>query len=105
LRRMARLHTSPRGHWNWRIPVSHRHGTRHDRMMFVGGQVDLDERGNVNHPGDLRRQAGNVLGHVARVLETLGGRADDIVKLNLFHAAATRDEEDEILRLVRAWLP
>ena len=74
-------------------------------MMFVGGQSDLDDRGNVNNPGDLARQTDNVLTHLERVLETLGGRVADVVKMNLFHAAKTRDEEDELLRQVRKRLP
>jgi enamine deaminase RidA (YjgF/YER057c/UK114 family) len=74
-------------------------------MMFVGGQADLDEHGNVNNAGDLRRQADTVLDHLARVLETLGGVLGDIVKMNLFHAAATREDEDELLRQVRKRLP
>src|SRR5688572_1304343 len=102
---MTRRHASPPSHANWRIPVTHRHGTRHDRMMFVGGQADLDEHGNVNNPGDLRRQAETVLSHLERVLETLEGRLGDIVKINLFHAAAAREEEDELLRQVRKRLP
>src|SRR5688572_14864402 len=102
---MTRRHASPEGHWNWRIPVTHRHGTRLDRLMFVGGQADLDQRGNVNNAGDLRRQTEAVLDHLERVLETLDGRLGDVVKINLFHAGATRDEEDELLRQVRKRLP
>src|SRR5687767_9276601 len=74
-------------------------------MMFVGGQADLDERGNVNNAGDLRRQTETVLDHLARVLETLEGRLGDLVKINLFHAAARREEEDGLLRQVRKRLP
>ena len=44
---MIRKHFSPPNHWNWRIPVTHRHGTRHGTLMFVGGQCDLDADGNV----------------------------------------------------------
>ena len=73
--------------------------------MFVGGQADLDERGNVNNAGDLRRQTETVLTHLQRVLDSLGGSLRDIVKLNLFHVASTRADEDELLRQVRARLP
>jgi enamine deaminase RidA (YjgF/YER057c/UK114 family) len=97
---MKAAHRSPPRHWNWRIPVTHRHGTRHERLMFVGGQCDLDEQGNVNNPGDLARQADACMGHVERVLESLDGRADDLVKLNVFHAGKTVEDEHDLLRRI-----
>jgi enamine deaminase RidA (YjgF/YER057c/UK114 family) len=94
-------HATPANHWSWRIPVRHRQGTRHDRLMFVGGQADLDAAGNVNHPGDRLRQADACMQHVAAVLEALGGRMQDIVKLNVFYAAGTLDDELALLRQIR----
>ena len=93
-------HASPPGHWRWRIPVPHRHGTRQDRLMFVGGQVDLDASGNANHPGDLARQADACMAHVERVVESLEGRFEDVVKLNVFHTGKTVDDEHELLRRI-----
>ncbi|HET7730317.1 MAG TPA: RidA family protein [Usitatibacter sp.] len=100
--RMTRKHVSPPGHWSWRIPVTHRHGTRHDRLMFVGGQSDLDAAGNVNNPGDLLRQADACMKHVRAVVESLDGRMEDVAKLNVFHTGATLADEDELLRRIRA---
>jgi enamine deaminase RidA (YjgF/YER057c/UK114 family) len=99
---MERIHASPPGHWNWRIPVTHRHGARHGRLMFVGGQSDLDAQGRVNHPGELEAQADVCMGHVARVVEHLGGRAEDVVKLNVFYVGSTLEAEEALLRRIRA---
>jgi enamine deaminase RidA (YjgF/YER057c/UK114 family) len=101
---MASQHVSPPGHWNWRIPVTHRHGTRHDRLMFVGGQADLDAHGNVLNPGDLARQADACMAHVQRVVESLGGRMADVVKLNVFYVGSTREAEDALLQRLRTFV-
>jgi enamine deaminase RidA (YjgF/YER057c/UK114 family) len=94
-------HATPAHHWSWRIPVRHRQGTRHGRLMFVGAQADLDAAGNVNHAGDRLRQADACMQYVAAVLEALGGRVQDIVKLNVFYAAGTLDDELALLRRIR----
>jgi enamine deaminase RidA (YjgF/YER057c/UK114 family) len=98
---MATKHVSPPDHWNWRIPVTHRHGTRHDRLMFVGGQADLDARGNVLNPGDLARQADACMAHVQRVVESLDGRMEDVVKLNVFYVGSTLEAETALLQRIR----
>ncbi len=99
---MPRTHASPPGHWNWRIPVTHRHGTRHGRLMFVGGQSDLDAKGAVLHAGDLLAQADASMAHVARVIEALGGRPRDVVKLNAFYVGSNLDDDVALLRRIRA---
>jgi enamine deaminase RidA (YjgF/YER057c/UK114 family) len=99
---MPRTHASPPRHWNWRIPVTHRHGTRHGRFMFVGGQSDLDAAGNVLHADDLLAQAGACMDHVASVVEALGGRGEDIVKLNVFYVGRDLDDEIALMRCIRA---
>jgi enamine deaminase RidA (YjgF/YER057c/UK114 family) len=98
---MATKHVSPANHWNWRIPVTHRHGTRHDRLVFVGGQADLDEKGNVVNPGDLARQADACMKHVGTVVESLGARMEDVVKLNVFYVGRTLEEENALLQRIR----
>jgi len=99
---MSAKHASPRNHWSWRIPVSHRHGTRCGALVFVGAQADLDAAGNVNHPGNRARQTEACMRHVSAVVETLGGRPEDIVKLNVFYVAGTLDDEVALLRQIRS---
>ena len=41
---------------NWPIKVSHKHGLRCGQMIWMGGQVDLTERGEIRHQGDLAAQ-------------------------------------------------
>jgi len=69
--------------------------------MFVGGQVDLDAHGQVQHAGDLAAQTGACMDHVAAVIDALGGRAEDIVKLNVFHVKGTLADEEALLRKIR----
>ena len=99
---MPRKHRSPPGHWNWRIPVTHRHGTRHGRLMFVGGQSDLDASGKVLHANDLLAQADACMRHIAAVIESLGGRPQDVVKLNVFYVGRDLEEELALMRHIRA---
>jgi enamine deaminase RidA (YjgF/YER057c/UK114 family) len=98
---MPRTHASPPGHWDWRIRTTHRHGSRHGRLMFVGGQSDLDAAGSALHPGDLLAQADACMRHVAAVVGALGGRAEDVVKLNVFYVGRDLDDEVALLRRIR----
>ena len=50
---MKRRHRGHPGHWGWLIPVTHKHGIRSGRMVYVGGQVDKDINGLVLHHDDL----------------------------------------------------
>lgn len=101
---MKTHHDSPPGHWNWRIPVTHRHGTRNGRLIFIGGQADLDARGNVCQ-SDLLSQVDASFRNLTTVLRGLGGRVADIVKINVFHTGATPEEEAALMQRIRARLP
>jgi len=69
--------------------------------MFVGGQCDLDQQGNVLHSGDLSQQADACMRHVRTVVEALDGRFDDVVKLNVFYVGGTLDDEIALLQRIR----
>jgi enamine deaminase RidA (YjgF/YER057c/UK114 family) len=97
---MPRQYTPLDSHSNWRIPVTHRHGARHGRYIFIGGQSDLDGQGNVRNAGDLTKQCEAALNQVHQRLEQLGGRAQDIVKLNVFYARDTLQTENDLLRQI-----
>lgn len=97
---MDRLYTSSDPSWNWQIPVHHRHAVRHGRYLFVGGQCDLDRHGQVCHAADLARQCDSVVAHVLACVEQLGGRVQDIVKLNVFYVGGDVETEATLLRRI-----
>lgn len=83
---MKRSHAWPDGHWKWAIPVTHKHGVRSGRMVFVGGQVDLDRQARVLHPGDLAAQTRQVMAYIGRVLADLDAGMGDLVKLVAYYS-------------------
>jgi enamine deaminase RidA (YjgF/YER057c/UK114 family) len=97
---MYRLYTRPDIASSWRIPVAHRHGVRQDRYLFIGGQSDLDQAGNVRNPGDLARQCDAAIAQVQQCVAQLGGRTEDILKLNVFYSDAGPDTEAALLRQI-----
>lgn len=102
---MTRTHSWPEGHWDWPIHVSHKHGIRCGEMLFVGGQVDLDSRGNVLHAGDLATQTAAVMGHIDKVLRGLGADLGDVVKLIAFYQNDGSRDEQRFLADVARQLP
>ena len=69
--------------------------------MFVGAQADLDAAGNVVHPDRMQPQLDAALDHIVRVLESLEGRQDDIVKVNVFYKGGSLEDEVEVMRGIR----
>src|SRR5262249_52600198 len=94
---MTRKYAWPEGHWGWLIPVSHKHGIRAGRMVYVGGQVDKDIDGLVLHHGDLKTQTRAVVNHIRTVLRDLDVSLDDIVKLVVFYVNDGRVDEEAFL--------
>ena len=60
-------------------------GLRMGEMIYVSGQMALDEAGNVLHPGDIARQTQVVLDNVGRILGTFGANHDDVVRFNIWY--------------------
>lgn len=54
------------------------------RLVFVAGQVALDEHGNVVGPGDVARQAEQVSENIRLALAAAGATFPDVVKLNYY---------------------
>jgi enamine deaminase RidA (YjgF/YER057c/UK114 family) len=79
-------------------------GSRCGRLVFTGGQADLDAAGNVRNPGRLDAQTEATLDGIARVVESLGARWQDVAKLNVFHVGSTAEAEAGLLRAVRSRL-
>jgi 2-iminobutanoate/2-iminopropanoate deaminase len=53
-------------------------------LVFVAGQVALDDDNNVVAPGDAYEQTKVTLDRVSRVLAEVGGTLDDIVTTTVF---------------------
>jgi 2-iminobutanoate/2-iminopropanoate deaminase len=75
----------PAGHWDWHVPTPFSQGWRIGSMVFVGGQLSLDEQGEVIGHGDIEVQTRNVFENVTRVLQDAGATWDDVVKMNTFY--------------------
>jgi enamine deaminase RidA (YjgF/YER057c/UK114 family) len=101
---MKRTYSWPAGHWGWLIPVSHKHGIRAGRMVYVGGQVDKDIKGLVLHHYDLKTQTRVVVKHIQTVLRDLDIALDDIVKLVVFYVNDGSVDEDAFLADLRTLL-
>jgi enamine deaminase RidA (YjgF/YER057c/UK114 family) len=102
---VKRRHAWPKGHWNWPIEVTHKHGLRCGQMIWVGGQVDLTRDGQVRHPNDLATQTRNVMDNFGHVLKELDASPGDLVKLLCFYVNDGSVDETAFLQSVAAALP
>jgi len=80
---LPRRVSAPSGHWKLAGPFSQ--GLRCRDMIFVSGQVARSPSGEVRHPGDLARQATDVMENVGRILSEHGATFDDVVKINSYY--------------------
>ena len=55
-----------------------------DRLIYVSGQVALDEKGEFVGKGDAAKQAEQVFKNIHRILTDCGATIGDIVKLNWY---------------------
>jgi enamine deaminase RidA (YjgF/YER057c/UK114 family) len=97
---LQRTFSWPPGHWNWPIPVSHKHGVRCGPMIFFGGQVDLDPAGRVRHPNDLAAQIEAVMAGIGRVLAEFGAGPADLVKLQTYYVSESGADEFALLSAI-----
>ncbi|HAF11207.1 MAG TPA: enamine deaminase RidA [Chloroflexi bacterium] len=55
-----------------------------DRLIYVSGQVAIDESGTLVGKGDAAKQAEQVFKNIHRILTDSGATIGDIVKLNWY---------------------
>jgi 2-iminobutanoate/2-iminopropanoate deaminase len=84
-RESGRRRLMPTGHWDWHIDTPFSQGWRVGSLVFVGGQLSLDEQGAVVGAGDIEVQTRNVFNHITRVLHDAGASWGDVVKLNTYY--------------------
>ena len=74
----------PKGMWKPSGSYSQVVITEPGRMVFVAGQVAMDEEGKTIGTGDVRAQAKQALKNVIKGVETAGGTKSDIVTMTVF---------------------
>jgi reactive intermediate/imine deaminase len=68
------------------------------KMLIISGQVALDPKGNLVGPGDYEKQAEQIFTNIKNIVESAGGKMDNLVKLGFF----TRDlSQIQKIRAVR----
>ncbi len=82
---LPRQYICPEGHWNWPIPMPFQHGLKCGNVIFVGGQVSLDEDSNVIDPGKLVEQTRISMENIRVVLAGFGADFSSILKLNTWY--------------------
>lgn len=70
---------APGGHFSHGVVVEEA-----AKMLYVAGQVALDETGDLVGPGDPAAQAVQVFTNLQRVIESAGGRLQDVAKTSIF---------------------
>ncbi len=92
---MDRTRLNPAGHWTWRSPAysTLSQGWRAGPVVWVGGQVALDEGGRVVAPGDIAGQTRAVYQAIERVLGEAGGTLADVVKINSYYVLDPKDPD------------
>lgn len=73
------------------------------RVLYVAGQVGFDESGRLVGPGDAAAQAGQALANVQRIVESAGGRMDDVAKTTVF--LVDLDHRQEVGEVRRRFFP
>ena len=58
--------------------------TEAQTVLFLAGQVAYDKDGSAAHRGDFKAQAREALRCLKALVETAGGRMDNIVKMNTY---------------------
>jgi len=89
---LPKLHSWPKGHWDWPVHLPFKHGLKCDNMIFTGGQVSMNDSGEVVDHDDMLIQARTSMENIRRVIEPLGGDFPDVIKVNAFYAGHDNPE-------------
>jgi 2-iminobutanoate/2-iminopropanoate deaminase len=69
----------PGGHFSHGVVIENA-----SRVLYVAGQLGLDENGELVGPGDAAAQARQALTNLQRVVEAAGGSLADVAKTTIF---------------------
>ena len=79
-RRLPRKHVWPDSLWDWHVHLPYKHGLKCEEMIFLGGQVSLNKKGEAVNPGDLTAQTHQAMAHIGTILKELGADYEDVCK-------------------------
>jgi enamine deaminase RidA (YjgF/YER057c/UK114 family) len=79
--RLTRRHVWPASLWDWHVHLPYQHGLKCEEMIFLGGQVSLDKKGQAVNPGDLTAQTHQAMAHIRTILNELGADYRDVCKI------------------------
>lgn len=83
-------------------PSGYTHAVKTDgcKLVFLSGQIALDEKGQLVGKGDFKAQSEQVFRNLAEVLKASGAGFADVVKLNMYVVGLTLEKRAQ-LREVR----
>ena len=79
---MARIPIAPLGMKDQRPRYTL--GWRVGNHIYVAGQLPFDKDGNLIGKGDIKAQTRRIFEQIKMIVETGGGKMDDVVKLTVF---------------------
>lgn len=85
---LPRTHVWPESLWDWHVHLPYKHGLKCGQMIFLGGQVSLNKKGEAVHPGDLGAQTHQAMEHIGTILKELGADYADVCKVTTVYEGA-----------------
>ena len=85
------------------LPWPYSHGVKVGSMLFIAGQVALDEELRIVGPGDAEAQARQTWKNIQVVVEAAGGKITDVVRVTTY--VADLGDIDAIHRVRREFFP
>lgn len=85
------------------LPWPYSHGVKVGSMLFIAGQVALDEELRIVGPGDAEAQARQTWKNIQVVVEAAGGKVTDVVRVTTY--VADLGDIDAIHRVRREFFP
>lgn len=85
------------------LPWPYSHGVQTGNMLFIAGQVALDEELRLVGPGDAEAQARQTWLNIKTVVESAGGRISDVVRVATY--VVDFGDMDAIHRVRREFFP
>jgi len=68
------------------LPWPYSHGIKVGSLLFIAGQVALDEELRIVGPGDAEAQARQTWKNIQTVVEAAGGKVTDVVRVTTYVA-------------------